>query len=79
MEQQRLDMEKQKMALDGKMTAKDIALENSKREIAGLPPLGQTAESIDSFTTTRNGSENIQCGQLANDWWKSVTGSSAGL
>lgn len=36
-----------------------------------------STESINDFTTTRNGSTNIQCGELVNDYWKKVTGSSA--
>lgn len=38
-----------------------------------------TSEEINSFTTTRNWSTNIQCGELVNDYWKKVTGSSAGI
>jgi surface antigen len=83
-EQASLDLQKQKLALDGKITQKDIIMENSKRELAGLPPLGQTTESIDQFTTTRkdkNGNQTdiVQCGALVNDYWKSVTGISAGI
>lgn len=47
------------------------AIENQKN----LP----LTDMIASFTTTRNGSPNVQCGELVNDYWRSVTGKSAGI
>jgi len=34
---------------------------------------------IASFTTIRKGSSNVQCGELSNDYWLSVTGKKAGM
>lgn len=39
----------------------------------------QATDSIENFTTTRRGSTSVQCGELVNDYWKSVTGSTAGI
>jgi hypothetical protein len=39
----------------------------------------QATDSIENFTTTRRGSTSVQCGELVNDYWKSVTGSGAGI
>lgn len=36
-----------------------------------------TSSDISNYTTTRNGSENIQCGALVNDYWKDATGNAA--
>jgi len=34
---------------------------------------------VASFSTIRNGSSNVQCGELSNDYWLSITGKKAGM